>query len=102
MKQDLDEITSELMSLPALKRVELAERLLESLGGAADEKISAREQAIVDKLWLEEAQRRSREIHEGRVKPIPGKQAMKEFEGSLAKRIEQKSQLATKKRAHVT
>ena len=63
-----EEIISAALSLPPGTRAMLAEHLLESL--------DAEDQKRIDALWAEEAERRMREIDEGKVTPIPGDQVM--------------------------
>ena len=46
----------------------LAEHLMESL--------DADDQAEIDALWVEEAERRARELEDGTVQAIPGEEVM--------------------------
>jgi hypothetical protein len=62
-----EEILAAALKLPAEVRSELADRLLASLE-EAEEQLSPEER---EKLWTEEAERRSREMDEGKVKGIP-------------------------------
>ena len=62
-----EEILAAVLQLPAEVRSELADRLLASLE-EAEEQLSSEER---EKLWTEEAERRSREMDEGKVKGIP-------------------------------
>lgn len=50
------------LSLPPDDRAQLADQLLASLGGENQEEIDA--------AWAEEAERRMKEIREGKVEPI--------------------------------
>jgi len=53
----------------------LADRLLESLDGP--------DQKRIDALWAEEAERRLREIDEGKVEAIDGELVMRELRSRL-------------------
>ena len=55
-------IQEEAVALPLEERVKLAERLLESLESLPEQE--------ADSLWLDVAQRRAREIDEGKVQLI--------------------------------
>ncbi|MGD0505989.1 MAG: addiction module protein [Steroidobacteraceae bacterium] len=57
-----DTIEEEAMSLPPRERAKLAERLLESLDNLPERDVEA--------LWLDVAERRAREIDEGRVQLV--------------------------------
>jgi len=57
--------------LPREDRVELVEKLLQSLNGPG--------LADIDKLWAEEAENRITEYEEGKVKALEGKQVFKEI-----------------------
>ena len=63
-----EEIINAALALPPSERATLAEQLLESL--------DAEEQARIDALWAEEAERRDKELEDGVVAAIPGKQVM--------------------------
>jgi putative addiction module component (TIGR02574 family) len=63
-----EEILSAALELPPERRAMLADHLLTSL--------DRRDQKRIDALWGEEAERRMREIDEGKVTPIPGDQVM--------------------------
>jgi putative addiction module component (TIGR02574 family) len=75
MKQSLEQVTEEVLSLPRESRAFLAERLLESLDEAEDFPISP--------AWMEEAKRRSREIDHGTVKCIPADEVFASLEQEL-------------------
>lgn len=68
MLDDYDEILRAALSLPPSERATLADRLLESLDGP--------DQKRIDALWAEEAERRMREIDEGKVETIDGELVM--------------------------
>ncbi len=63
-----DRIVDKALSLPVEERLNLVEKLLMSLNLPIDDEI--------DRLWAEEAERRFSEIEEGKVTPIPGKEAV--------------------------
>jgi hypothetical protein len=64
MSTDVTEIEAKIRSLSAEDRTELLRSLIADLDGPAE--------ADVERAWLEEAQRRHREVVEGKVKPVPG------------------------------
>ena len=68
MLDTFDEILRAALSLPPEARAVLADHLLSSLVGPDQERI--------DLLWAEEAERRLREIEEGKVEPIDGELVM--------------------------
>jgi putative addiction module component (TIGR02574 family) len=70
----LDEIEDEALRLPAESRAELVESLLASFSGA---------DADVQREWLEEAERRRRELVEGRVEGVPAEEAFARARASL-------------------
>lgn len=59
-------IEKQVLHLPVEDRAKLAQRLLESLDELSEEEAA--------KLWLSEAERRAREIDEGKVKLIPAEE----------------------------
>ena len=63
-----EEIISAALSLPPGTRAMLAEHLLESL--------DSEDQKRIDALWVEEAERRDKEIEDGVVTPIAGGEVM--------------------------
>ncbi|MBI4664765.1 MAG: addiction module protein [Verrucomicrobia bacterium] len=71
MAQTYEEVAKPALALPAESRAKLAEELLESLDAPA--------QARIDALWAAVAERRSKEIEVGEVKPIPGDQVLREL-----------------------
>jgi putative addiction module component (TIGR02574 family) len=58
-----DELISEAVSLPVEIRLQLVERLLESLNPSYKD---------IDELWAIEAEKRVAEIDKGEVKSVPG------------------------------
>ena len=68
MLNDFDEILKAALSLPPGERAMLADHLLASLDGP--------NQKEIDAAWAEEAERRMREIDEGKVELIDGELVM--------------------------
>ena len=66
-----DKLLRAALSLPPAARAQLADELFASLDGE--------NQKEIDAAWGEEAERRVREIKEGKVEPIDGELVMKEF-----------------------
>jgi putative addiction module component (TIGR02574 family) len=66
--QLLDEIEKQAMALPEKDRAALAERLLASLDEGEDEG--------VEEAWAVEAERRDRELQEGKVKGRPASEVL--------------------------
>ncbi|GKT10531.1 hypothetical protein DSTSK_38360 [Desulforhabdus sp. TSK] len=58
-----DDLISEAISLPVEIRIELVEKLLQSLNSSQTE---------IDELWAIEAERRVAQIETGDVKTVPG------------------------------
>jgi putative addiction module component (TIGR02574 family) len=66
MARAIAEIEDEIRRLPAKAQERLLHVLLEELDGPPDPDVEA--------AWLEEIQRRSRELDEGSVKAVPAKE----------------------------
>ncbi len=66
-----EEIKNAALALPPDAREMLAERLMASLCS-----IDPAEQAKIDAYWIQEADRRFKEIEDGIVTPIPGEEVM--------------------------
>lgn len=64
MSAIMNKVFEEALSLPSDERVSLVEKLLTSLNLPI--------QADIDRLWVEEAERRVSQIERGDVKLIPG------------------------------
>ncbi len=62
--------------LPIDLKLELVDRLLESIGPSQRE---------IDELWSIEAERRVEEVRSGKVKTIPGEQVFAEIEERFGK-----------------
>jgi len=71
----LADVTKEALSLPVEERVVLLQRVWESLEHFAS--------ADVEKAWMEEADRRWREIEEGKVQCQPAAEVMRRARESL-------------------
>jgi len=71
----LADVTRDALSLSVDDRVVLARRVWESLERFAD--------AEVEKAWMDEADRRWREIEEGKVQCRPASEVMKRARNSL-------------------
>jgi len=71
----LSDVTKDALSLPADDRAVLAQRVWESMEHFAD--------ADVEKAWMAEADRRWREIEEGKVQCQPADQVMSQARKSL-------------------
>ena len=63
MARKLDELVSEALDLPTTSRAELAKQLLESLDNLSE--------AEIEKLWIEEADRRYEAYQAGEIKAVP-------------------------------
>jgi putative addiction module component (TIGR02574 family) len=63
MARKLDELVSEALDLPTTSRAELAKQLLESLDNLSESEI--------EKLWIEEAERRYEAYRAGEIKAVP-------------------------------
>jgi putative addiction module component (TIGR02574 family) len=73
----IDQIAKEALALPSEARAELADRLVESLDAA--------DAGRLDELWANEAKRRLYEVHEGKVTPIPGDEALARVRRSVGR-----------------
>jgi putative addiction module component (TIGR02574 family) len=74
---NVEQITENALSLPSEARAMLADRLVESLDPAED--------GYIHQLWVAEAQRRLDEVRSGKVKTIPGTEALERVRRSVAK-----------------
>jgi len=68
MNLSVEQIAEEVLSLPSEARALLADRLVESLDPAED--------GYIRQLWAAEARRRRDDVRAGRVKTIPGDEAL--------------------------
>ena len=69
MRETLDDVTMQALRLPAEERAELASVLLASLDGEPED-----DPAEVERLWIEEVERRLEELRSGKVKGIPAEE----------------------------
>ena len=65
-----EELISEAVSLPVDIRLQLVERLLQSLNPS---------QKDIDEIWATEAERRVQEIDAGKVRLVPGEEVFKKI-----------------------
>jgi putative addiction module component (TIGR02574 family) len=75
MSANVAEIEAKIRSLSREDKADLLRALIAELDGPAD--------ANVEQAWLVEAQRRYREVQEGKVKPIPGDQVFEHLRTRL-------------------
>ena len=76
MKQELiAEIEAKIRSLGLEDKTELIRVLIAELDGPAD--------VDVERAWLAEAQRRHREVVEGKVQPVPGERVFANLHSRL-------------------
>jgi putative addiction module component (TIGR02574 family) len=73
MSPNLDSLTTQMLALPLDDRLELAQRLWQSLEGQLSE----------DEELFAEIERREADVASGAVKPIPYDEAMREVRESL-------------------
>lgn len=71
-----DDLISEAVSLPVEIRLQLVERLLESLNPSHKD---------IDELWAIEVERRVTEIDKGEVKTVPGGEVFRKLRKRLEK-----------------
>ncbi|TKS58614.1 MAG: hypothetical protein EWM72_02910 [Nitrospira sp.] len=75
MSTDVAEIEAKIRSLSSEDKAELLRVLIDELDGPAD--------PDVERAWMEEAQRRHREILEGKVESIPAERVFEEARARL-------------------
>jgi len=83
MADALAEIEAKIRMLSAEEKVELIRALIADLDGPPD--------ADVERAWLEEAQRRYRDIMEGKVKAAPGDQVFENLRSRLKEGSDEKT-----------
>ncbi len=71
-----DELISEAISLPIEIRLQLVEKILESLNPSHKD---------IDELWAIEAERRVAEIDKGEVETVPGEEVFRKLHDRLKK-----------------
>ena len=72
---EASQIAEAALGLPHAERASLAEKLLASLDHEPDD--------AIEKKWIEIALRRRDEVREGKVKPIPGEEALAQARRAL-------------------
>ncbi len=77
MNMTVEQIAEEALTLPSEARALLADRLVESLDPAED--------GYIRQLWAAEAQRRLEDMRSGRVKAIPGDEALERVRQAVAR-----------------
>lgn len=77
MASDVAQIEAKIRSLSFEDKTELLRALIGELDGPAD--------TNVEQAWLVEAQRRHREIDEGKVQPVPAQQVFDRLRARLKK-----------------
>ena len=77
MPSNVEEIEAKIRTLSPEDKAELLRSLIGDLDGSAD--------VGVERMWLEEAQRRYREIEEGKVKPVPAERVFHNLRSCLKK-----------------
>ena len=75
MTKPARELESRALKLPRRERARLAQRLITSLDSEVD--------GDVDKLWLQEAERRLAELKSGKVTGIPAEKVIRKARSSL-------------------
>jgi len=75
MADDVAEIEAKIRALSHEEKTELIRSLLADLDGPED--------AGVEQAWLEEAERRHRELLDGKVKGVPGEQVFETLRSRL-------------------
>ena len=75
MAHSVESIEKEIRSLSPAEKIELLRSLIAELDAPAD--------SDVDRLWFEEAQRRHRELIEGKVEGIPGERVFDNLRSRL-------------------
>ena len=75
MLTDIAEIEAKIRALSLEDKTDLIRSLIAELDGPAD--------AGVEAAWLQEAQRRHREVVEGKVQPVPGERVFSNLRARL-------------------
>lgn len=76
MKSEIEDIAEKALKLPSNARASLAEILLESL--------DHEENFLISEEWMNEIQKRCREIDEGKVQLIPAEDALAQLQKKYA------------------
>lgn len=77
MSAELLDLQRKIRALAAGERIELLREMIADLEGPADEDVEA--------LWLREAQRRHKELLEGRIKTIPAEEVFEKIREQFPK-----------------
>jgi hypothetical protein len=77
MSTSIEQLAEQAMSLPVEARARLADLLVESL--------DTDELGRIEQLWITEAKRRRDEVRSGKVKTIPGPEALRRVRNALKK-----------------
>lgn len=75
MGSTVEKLAKQAMTLPTESRARLADLLVESL--------DAEELGRIDQMWIAEAKLRRDEVREGRLKTIPGEEALRKVRDAL-------------------
>jgi len=75
MSADIADIQAKLQRLSQEEKIEILRGLLADLAGPPDPEI--------ERAWLAEAQRRYKEVVEGKVKPIPAEEVFRKVRSRL-------------------
>ena len=75
MSDDVAEIEAKIRALSPDEKAELIRSLIADLDGPED--------AGVEQAWLDEAERRHRELHDGKVQGIPGERVFEDLRARL-------------------
>ena len=75
MSTSIEELAEQAMTLPVELRARLADLLVESL--------DTNELGRIEQLWIAEAKRRRDEVRSGKVKTIPGPEALRKIRDTL-------------------
>jgi len=75
MATDITKIASQIRSLSMEEKTGLVRALISELDGPAD--------VDVERAWLEEAQRRHRDVVHGKVRPVPGERVFENLRERL-------------------
>lgn len=70
----VEKLVSQALSLSSDSRVQLAEKIIESL-----------ENETIEKIWLSEAKKRRDEVRSGQVKPIEGEEVLRRIKNLINK-----------------
>ena len=75
MSTTVEQLAEQAMNLPAESRAKLADLLVESL--------DSDELGRIENMWVAEAKRRRDEVRSGKVKSIPGPEALRRVRDTL-------------------